>query len=175
MSFIREIDPDVSVWYHQPWGAVLACRGRPAIAARYAKLAGMGTSCRGKGLRGTAISWQNDALPGSDAFVVELGAGAISGRAPPRAPRATPPHVQRAAEKGCRAGRPSPGAGRARAGGAPGAAPCPRRSRGGRRRPRAKPRIAKRLIPYGPEPQADMAAYSKRHYGEYKWRSPTRS
>lgn len=29
-----------------------------------------------------------------------------------------------------------------------------------------KPRIAKRLIPYGPERQADMAAYSKRHYGE---------
>ena len=29
-----------------------------------------------------------------------------------------------------------------------------------------RPRIAKRLIPYGPERQADMAAYSKRHYGE---------
>ena len=52
MDFIRRIDPDVSVWYHQPWGAVLACRGRPAIAARYAKLVRMGTSCRGNGLPG---------------------------------------------------------------------------------------------------------------------------
>ena len=33
MRFIEDIRPDVTVWYHQPWGAVLACRGRPAIAA----------------------------------------------------------------------------------------------------------------------------------------------
>ena len=78
MRFIEDIRPDVTVWYHQPWGAVLACRGRPAIARRYAKLAGMETSCQGRGLRGTAISWQNDAFPGSDAFVVEFGAGSLS-------------------------------------------------------------------------------------------------
>ena len=67
---------------------MLACRGSPAIAARYAKLAEMGTSCRGKGLRGTAIGWQSDELPGADAFVVELGAGAISGEAARRHARA---------------------------------------------------------------------------------------
>jgi len=77
MAFIREIRPDVSVWYHQPWGAVLACRGRPKLAARYAKLAKMRTSCRGKNLRGTAISWQNAELGGT-AFVVEFPAGKIS-------------------------------------------------------------------------------------------------
>jgi beta-N-acetylhexosaminidase len=33
----------------------------------------------------------------------------------------------------------------------------------------AKPRIAKRLIPYPQSRKNDMAAYSKRHYGEYKW------
>ena len=77
MRFIEEIRPDVSVWYHQPWGAVLACRGLPAIAGRYAKLAGMGTSCRGTALRGTAISWQNEAIAGSEAFVVEFGAGPL--------------------------------------------------------------------------------------------------
>ena len=87
MDFIREIDPDISVWYHQPWGAVLACRGRPAIAARYAKLAKMGTSCRGRGLHGTAISWEKAAL-GSDAFVVELAAGRISGASARRHARA---------------------------------------------------------------------------------------
>jgi murein peptide amidase A len=81
MDFIREIKPQISVWYHQPWGAVLACRGRPALAARYAKLVRMRTSCRGKGLRGTVISWENAEIPGTSAFVVELPAGKIRARA----------------------------------------------------------------------------------------------
>jgi N-acetylmuramoyl-L-alanine amidase len=33
----------------------------------------------------------------------------------------------------------------------------------------AQPRIAKRLIPYPQSRKDDMAAYSKRHYGEYRW------
>jgi protein MpaA len=80
-SLVERVRPDVSIWYHQPWGAVLACRGRPAEAARYARLTGMGTSCRGKGLPGTAIGWQKHRFPGTNAFVVEFGAGKISGRA----------------------------------------------------------------------------------------------
>jgi murein peptide amidase A len=88
MAFIRRIQPDLSIWYHQPWGAVLACRGRPQVAAQYAKLMGMATSCRGKGLRGTAISWETQVFPQSSAFVVELGAGKISGRSTARHARA---------------------------------------------------------------------------------------
>jgi murein peptide amidase A len=80
MALIRSIRPDVSVWYHQPWGAVLACRGRPVSAARYAKLAGMSTSCRGRGLPGTAIGWTKAHVEGSAAFVVEIGPGGLSGR-----------------------------------------------------------------------------------------------
>ncbi|HET8592148.1 MAG TPA: peptidoglycan recognition family protein [Solirubrobacterales bacterium] len=34
----------------------------------------------------------------------------------------------------------------------------------------AKPQIRKMLIPYTKERKRDMAAYSKRHYGGYKWR-----
>jgi murein peptide amidase A len=79
MAFARQIQPDLSIWYHQPWNAVLACRGRPQVAAEYAKLVGMHTSCRGEGLRGTAISWETHAFPGSAAFVVELPDGRISG------------------------------------------------------------------------------------------------
>jgi protein MpaA len=75
MAFIERIQPDLSIWYHQPWGAVLACRGRPQIAIEYAKLVGMGTSCRGTGLRGTAISWETHVVPESTAFVVELPSG----------------------------------------------------------------------------------------------------
>jgi N-acetylmuramoyl-L-alanine amidase len=34
----------------------------------------------------------------------------------------------------------------------------------------AKPAIKKRLIPYPKKRKREMAAYSKRHYGQYKWR-----
>jgi N-acetylmuramoyl-L-alanine amidase len=34
----------------------------------------------------------------------------------------------------------------------------------------AKPPIHKRLIPYPQKRKREMAAYSKRHYGQYKWR-----
>jgi hypothetical protein len=88
MAFIRKIQPDVSIHYHQPWGAVLACRGRPKLAYRYAKRAGEATSCRGRGLPGTAIGWTRARLRGSTAFVVELAAGALSGRGATRHARA---------------------------------------------------------------------------------------
>ena len=49
-------------------------------------LVGMRTSCRGKGLRGTAISWEAHSFPGSTAFVVGSGrAGSAAG--PPIATR----------------------------------------------------------------------------------------
>jgi murein tripeptide amidase MpaA len=84
MAFVRRIQPDLSIWYHQPWGAVLACHGRPQVAVEYAKLVGMRTSCRGEALRGTAISWETHAFPGSSAFVVEMPPGGISGRSAAR-------------------------------------------------------------------------------------------
>jgi murein peptide amidase A len=88
MRFVRRIQPDLSIWYHQPWGAVLACHGSPQIAARYAKLVGMHTSCRGAGLRGTAITWEMSVLPQSTAFVVEMPAGTISANTADRQARA---------------------------------------------------------------------------------------
>jgi protein MpaA len=78
MGLIARIDPDVSIWYHQPWGAVLACNGDPALAVRYANLAGMRTSCRGRGLRGTAIGWEKATISGATAWVVEFPGGSIS-------------------------------------------------------------------------------------------------
>ena len=88
MAFVREIRPDLAIWYHQPWGAVLACHGTPRIAAEYAKLVGMKTSCRGAGLRGTAISWQTHEISGSSAFVVEMSPGGIGERTTLRQARA---------------------------------------------------------------------------------------
>jgi murein peptide amidase A len=88
VAFVRRIQPDLSIWYHQPWGAVLACRGNPQVAVEYARLVGMRTSCRGAGLRGTAISWETHFVPDSAAFVVEMRAGGISGRSVSRQARA---------------------------------------------------------------------------------------
>ena len=88
MAFVQRIHPDLSIWYHQPWAAVLACRGRPPVAAEYAKLVGMRTSCRGKGLHGTAISWETHVFPGSSAFVVEVPPGKLTAGSADRQARA---------------------------------------------------------------------------------------
>ena len=140
---IERIRPHVSIWYHQPWGAVLACRGKPRIAKRYARLAGMRTSCLGRGLPGTAVGWQKRRFPGSNAFVVEFGSGKLSGGGARR--------NARAAVKVIRGG-----AGATAAGAGAGAVP--------------KPTIHKWRIPYPASRKRDMARYSKRHYGHFRWR-----
>lgn len=72
-DFIEQIQPQFSVWYHQPWNAVLRpCHGPTPIQKQYARIAHMRLSCRGGGLAGTAINWQNAAFPGTTAIVVEL-------------------------------------------------------------------------------------------------------
>ena len=147
-ALIKRIEPDVSIWYHQPWGAVLACRGRPRIAARYARLTRMRTSCRGKGLPGTAISWQKRSFPSSNAFVVEFGRRTISGRAARRNAWAAVKVIRGGAEADQAGAAPGPVAG----------------SSG------LRPRIRKWRIPYGKKRKRDMAAYSKRHYGKAEWR-----
>jgi protein MpaA len=77
-DFISEIQPETSIWFHQPWNAVLRpCSGPAELQHRYAKVAHMKTSCRGNDLRGTAITWQNATFPGTQAIVVELPGGKI--------------------------------------------------------------------------------------------------
>ncbi len=79
IELIEALQPRVSVWYHQPWGKVLVpCGGQAPIQRAYARAAGMATGCRGDGLPGTAISWQNSEHPGTTAFVVELKRGELS-------------------------------------------------------------------------------------------------
>ena len=68
---IRRLRPDVTIWFHQPFGLVDRSGGNPVIERRYAELSGLPLV----GLRrypGSASSWQNHALPRSTAFVVEL-------------------------------------------------------------------------------------------------------
>jgi hypothetical protein len=77
-KLVLQLHPAVTIWYHQPWDAVLACGDGIALQKRYARLAQMAISCRGNELRGTATSWQNNVVGGGTAFVVELAAGRVS-------------------------------------------------------------------------------------------------
>ena len=85
----RRLKPRVTIWYHQPWGQVLApCDGPARKQKRYARLANLPLKrCRGQRLRGTATSWQNHRLPGT-AFVVELPGGELPSSAARRHARA---------------------------------------------------------------------------------------
>lgn len=75
---ILRLRPAVTVWYHEPWNAVLACGRDVPVQRRYGRIAGMRLDCRGKGLPGTATSWQNNVVGGGTAFVVEFGAGPVA-------------------------------------------------------------------------------------------------
>lgn len=77
---VRAIEPDLTIYYHQPWGAVLLpCAGRAPAQRRYARVARLSTDrCRGQRLPGTMTRWQNERH--GTAFVVELEAGRLSAR-----------------------------------------------------------------------------------------------
>jgi murein peptide amidase A len=73
----RRIRPNISIWFHQPWDAVLACGHRHRLESRFAHIARMRTECRGNHLPGTAIDWEDKRL-GGHAFVVEFHGGRLS-------------------------------------------------------------------------------------------------
>jgi murein peptide amidase A len=80
---IRRVEPDVTIWFHQPFGLVDRSGGNAAIERRFSELIGL-PLVRLPRHPGTASSWQNHALPRSTAFVVELPAvvsGALVRRA----------------------------------------------------------------------------------------------
>ena len=82
MRLILRIEPDITIWFHQPL-ALVDASGDLAIERRYARLVGLPLVYLGR-LHGTATSWQKHVLRGSEAFVVELPGGALR---PPRVRR----------------------------------------------------------------------------------------
>ncbi len=146
----------MTIWYHQPWGQVLApCHGPARKQKRYARIANLPVErCRGQRLHGTATSWQNHHLPGT-AFVVELPGGELPNSAARRHARA----VARVARSG--SGRRKSRSGRVAA---PRGTPSAGRAR------LRRPPIDRDRIPYGRERKRQMAAYSARHYGPRRWR-----
>jgi protein MpaA len=76
---LRRIRPDVTVWYHQPFGRTLIpCnrRGR-RVALRYARLSGLPARDCFPTPPGAATGWQDEALK-EKAFVAEFPAGRLS-------------------------------------------------------------------------------------------------
>jgi murein endopeptidase len=87
MQLIRRLQPDVTIWFHQPQALVRAWGRNAAIARRYARLAGMRFR-RLPSPPGAATAWQHEELPASRAFVVELAAGELGVREATRYARA---------------------------------------------------------------------------------------
>lgn len=87
-DLVRRLKPDVTVLFHQPWGAVLApCMGPIPIQQRYSQISGLELDrCRGEELPGTMTKWQN--RRSGTAFVVELAEGNLSNGAVRRHARA---------------------------------------------------------------------------------------
>jgi murein peptide amidase A len=64
--------PDVTIWFHQPFGLVDRPEGNPFAARRFADLIGLPLVRLRGPYPGSASRWQNHRFPQSTAFVVEL-------------------------------------------------------------------------------------------------------
>jgi hypothetical protein len=74
---IRRLSPQITIWFHQHENRVRGWGQSVPAARRYARLAGMRFDIV-RWPAGSATSWQNDRLPGTSSFVVELPAGRLS-------------------------------------------------------------------------------------------------
>jgi protein MpaA len=74
---ISRLRPRVTIWFHQPLGVVDESGGSLQIERRFAQRA-MLPLRRLARYPGSAAGWQNHALAGTTAFVVELPAGALA-------------------------------------------------------------------------------------------------
>ena len=78
MRLIRRIEPDITIWFHQPL-ALVDASGDVRLERRYARLVGLPLVHLDR-LHGTATSWQKHELHGTEAFVVELPGGPLRPR-----------------------------------------------------------------------------------------------
>jgi protein MpaA len=64
--------PDVTIWFHQPFGLVDRPQGNPFAAERFSRLIGLPLVSLPGPYPGSASRWQDHRFPRSTAFVVEL-------------------------------------------------------------------------------------------------------
>ena len=74
---IERLQPRLSIWFHQPLGAVSVTKRSLALERRFARLAGLRIAWL-PSYPGSATSWERHAFPDSAAFVAELPGGRLS-------------------------------------------------------------------------------------------------
>jgi len=82
--FLSRVQPDLTIWFHQPFGIVDRSGGDPFVERRFSELIGLPLVRLHGRYPGSATRWQNHTFPGTTAFVTELPAsvsGALVGRA----------------------------------------------------------------------------------------------
>jgi N-acetylmuramoyl-L-alanine amidase len=80
MSLVRRLRPAVSIWYHQAMDLVDTPAGDRGVPRGYAQIAGLRDACLTL-LPGVETGWSDHTVPGTNSFVVELPAGAVSAAA----------------------------------------------------------------------------------------------
>jgi murein peptide amidase A len=76
-DLIFRLRPDITIWFHQPFGVVDLTGGDPRIERRYARLVGMQVDHVGD-KPGSVARWQNHRFEDDTAFVVELAGRRLS-------------------------------------------------------------------------------------------------
>jgi murein peptide amidase A len=69
---ILRTEPDVTIWFHQPFGLIDRPTGNPFVARRFSQLIGLPLVDLPGRYPGSASRWQNHRLPRTTAFVAEL-------------------------------------------------------------------------------------------------------
>ncbi len=70
--FILREKPDLTIWFHQPFGLIDKPEGNPFAADRFAQQIGLPLHRLPGPYPGSASRWQNHTFPTSTAFVAEL-------------------------------------------------------------------------------------------------------
>ena len=76
-TLILRLHPRVTIWFHQHLDLVWASGGDRRVEKAFARVSGLPYRPMPQ-LAGSAISWQNNSLPGTTAFAAELPAGSPS-------------------------------------------------------------------------------------------------
>lgn len=73
---IVNLQPAITIWFHQPLGLVDRSGGSVKVERRYARLVGL-QLVRLTRYPGSAVGWSNHRFAGTTSFVVELPAGPL--------------------------------------------------------------------------------------------------
>lgn len=103
--FLTKVQPDLTIWFHQPFGIVDRSGGNPFVERRFADLVGLPLVRLPGRYPGSATRWQNHTDPGATAFVTELPS-VVSGALVRRATAAVRTLTAELASPGIEAARP---------------------------------------------------------------------